>query len=117
MPTPDLIVQAHGALVAKLAVVRPSRIVGGFADESDLEARASHLMDVARIVDAYILALGHDVRENTAEPIDLSDFTDQLVAALEGNATFQLSRAAQRLRESRGSIPRRRSAMPRIESA
>jgi hypothetical protein len=101
VPAPDPAAQAHSVLVTKLAVVPPNRIVGGYADEADLESRALHLMDIARIVDAYILALGCDVRENMSEPIDLADFTDQLTAALEGNATYQLTKAAQRIREAR----------------
>jgi len=101
MPTPDPALQAHGLLVTRLAAVRPNRIAGGYADEVDLEMRATHLMDLARIVDAYILALGRDVKDNSAQPINLADFTDQLCMALEGNATFQLARAAQAVREAR----------------
>ena len=106
MPALDPVLKAHGVLVTKLAVVQPNRIVGGYADEADLEARAAHLMDIARIVDAYILALGRDVKETTSQSIDLSDFTDQVTAALEGNATFQLSRAAECLRAARYSLAR-----------
>lgn len=101
MPAPDPAIQAHGLLVTRLAAVRPNQIKGGYADEVDFETRATHLMDLARIVDAYILALGRDVKDNTSQPIDLADFADQVCAALEGNATYQLSRAAQCLRESR----------------
>jgi hypothetical protein len=101
MPAADSVVHAHGLLVTRLAVVPPNRIGGGEASEADLLARATHLMDVARIVDAYILALGHDVKDNTSQAIDLADFTDQLTGALEGNATYQLARASQRLRDAR----------------
>ena len=86
--------------------MRPNRIAGGYADEVDLEMRATHLMDLARIVDAYILALGRDVQDNSSQPIDLADFTDQLCAALEGNAAFQLSRAAQSVRDARYALGR-----------
>ena len=94
---PDPAAEAHGLLVTKLAVVRPNRIAGGSADAADLVRRATHLMDIARIVDAYILALGRDVKENTTEAIDLAEFTDQLTGAIEGNATYQLSEAARRM--------------------
>ena len=94
---PDPAAEAHGLLVTKLAVVRPNRIAGGSADAADLVGRATHLMDIARIVDAYILALGRDVKENTTEAIDLAEFTDQLTGAIEGNATYQLSEAARRM--------------------
>ena len=110
MPAPDPAVQAHAMLVTRLAAVRPNRIVGGYADEVDLEMRATHLMDLAHIVDAYILALGRDVQENTSQSIELADFTDQVTAALEGNATFQLSRAAQRIRAVRYPLTRARIA-------
>jgi hypothetical protein len=111
MSESDSVMQAHGILVTKLATVRPNRIVGGYADDADLETRASHLMDVARIVDAYILAIGCDVKDNTPCAIDLVDFTDQLAAAIEGNAIFQLSQTARRVREAR--YPRTRVAPPR----
>jgi hypothetical protein len=106
----DLVIQAHGVLVTSLATVRPSRIVGGYADDADLETRASHLMDVARIVDAYILAVGCDVKDNTSHAIDLADFTDQLTDAIEGNAIFQLSQTARRIREARYPRTRTRAA-------
>jgi hypothetical protein len=113
MSEPDSVIQAHGILVTHLATVRPNRIVGGYADDADLETRASHLMDVARIVDAYILAVGCDVKDNTSYAIDLADFTDQLAAAIEGNAIFQLSRTARRIRESRYPHTRTRTARQR----
>jgi hypothetical protein len=105
MPS-DPAVQAHDVLVKKITAVPPNRIVGGYADEADLETRASHLLNIARIVDAYILALGRDVKENIAHAIDLEDFTDQVIGAVEGNATYQLSRMAQRMREARYARPR-----------
>jgi hypothetical protein len=110
MPAIDPAVQAHDKLVKKLAAIPPNRIVGGYADEADLETRANHLIHIARIIDAYILALGRDVKDNTSDGIDLADFTDQVIGALEGNATYQLARLAQRMREGRYAHARTRTA-------
>jgi hypothetical protein len=56
---------------------------------------ADFLTHWARISDRVLKIVGEEASSNTSETIGMSDFTDSFVAAIEGNATFQLERCAQ----------------------
>lgn len=85
---------AHAELVRRLAAIRPNRIVGGFADPADLEARADYLLALAAAIDLFILACGEDAAGKVSGNFDLRDFTDVLRGALEGDACAQLNQRA-----------------------
>jgi hypothetical protein len=56
---------------------------------------ADFLRHWATISDRLLKIVGEEANSNTSETIGMSDFTDSFVAAIEGNATFQLERCAQ----------------------
>lgn len=93
------LLEAKQKLLGDLSAARPPRIVGGLAEPGELEELAAHLVDVARIFDAYVLAIGEHASENTRGKISLLPFTDQMVSAIAGNATFVLDRAAETIRD------------------
>lgn len=65
----------------------------------DYEDVADHIMDVARIMDRWLLDVGYVVKEHSHCNIDMKQFTDVFRGAVEGNATYELTRAAEARRE------------------
>ena len=55
------------------------------------------LLNVARIVDTAVLAIGKEARCHFGNDVDLEPFADQLLGALEGNASlYSICQAAER---------------------
>jgi hypothetical protein len=106
-------VQAECA--ANLAGMRLHRIYGQ-ATPDDAIALRDDLEAIARkIVDPLIAVIGDEAAQNF-NGIDLKLFTDQLIGALDGNATTVLSQAAFDLSESRAdTIADGRRAFQRAE--
>lgn len=71
------------------------------ADPSEFEDVNDFICEAARAFDAWLLAVGREVQSNARRSIDLSDFTDVALNAIEGNATFQITRCAETVREDR----------------
>jgi hypothetical protein len=76
----------------KLLGLRMTRLWGE-ATKSDAQSVVRDLLDIARIVDTAILEIGREAKAHIGHDVDLSLFADQLLGALEGNATFTLCAA------------------------
>lgn len=91
-PNPlDLIVQNAGR---KLAALQMTRLYAQ-ADKGDAQGLVRDLLDISRIVDEAILAIGREAKAHIGHDVDLSLFADQLSGALEGNALFNLCEAVE----------------------
>lgn len=91
---------AHQTMLTKLAALRAPHIYVN-PDPEEFGAVNEYLLDVARIVDECLLAVGREVKCNSSRRIELRDFTNVLRNALEGNATFQVDQAIESLVEER----------------
>lgn len=100
MTTPRPIALAHQIMVAKLGTLRPPRIFVN-PDPEEFGAVNEYLTDVARIVDECLLAVGKEVKANASVNINLDFFTNVLANELEGNACFEVERAAEEVRNER----------------
>jgi hypothetical protein len=106
MPQPSSIHPIKAAIdevIAGLIRLRNSapRIVGE-ADQADAEALATFVVDYARVVDAGLLAVGLYAESNFGsfgKRVD-EDFRDQMLRAVDGNATHTLDDAGLALYES-----------------
>ncbi len=100
---------AHHAMLARLAALRIPHIVGE-ADGADIRNLADHMIEIADAVDAYIEAIGRELRTNAPCEIDNSLFARPLFAAIDGNALYEAHRVADRLDEDRRRAPLMRMA-------
>ncbi len=73
----------------RLKTLRLHKVSGMEMDKSDAQALVSDLLDIARLVDPVVFAIGSYAKQ-FLPGLDLALFTDQLRDALEGNATFDL---------------------------
>jgi tRNA C32,U32 (ribose-2'-O)-methylase TrmJ len=89
---------AHAAMLAGLArLVVP--VIPADNEPAHFAAMAQHMMDVAEVVDDYMTAIGDHVAENATVKIDRSLFAAPLLATIEGNAVYEVDRAAEALCE------------------
>jgi hypothetical protein len=101
---------AHHALVTRLAALRVPHIVGE-ADGADIRNLADHMIEVADGVDAYMEAIGRELRVNAPCPVDADLFARPLFAAIDGNALFEAHRVADRIdAEQNNAAPTMRAA-------
>lgn len=91
---------AHAEAVRRLACLIPPRIYVN-PDPEEFEATSEYLLDVARIVDELVLAVGREVKSNATCAIDLKLFSNVLTNALEGDATCEIGREVESLKEDR----------------
>lgn len=93
----------HAALVGELArFVVPRIHVNPLPEE--FEDVADYLLRVSRACDRWLKSIGEEINRNATISIDMDVFTEQFVAAVDGNATFQCDRAAEELREEQSEI-------------
>ena len=85
----DLAVQNAGRKLMGLQMTR----LYAQADKSDAQSLVRDLLDIARIVDAALYEIGREAKAYFGHDVDLSLFTDQLLGAIEGNATFTICAA------------------------
>ena len=78
----------------RLKTLRLHRIAGSEMSKGDAQALVSDLLDIARVIDPAILAIGN-YAASFLPGFDVTLFTDQLRDALEGNATFTLCAAVE----------------------
>ena len=97
---PSPIRDAHAFMVQRLAALQPPRIYAN-PDPEEFEATSEYLLDVARIVDEMILAVGREVKSSASVNINLDVFTNCLRDQLEGNATFEIEREVESLKQER----------------
>lgn len=104
-PCGEPLVSPLDAIVRKAAVqlngLTMHRIAGSAMHKGDAQALVSDLLALARIMDPVVKALGSYAQEYSSENIDQSLFTDQLLGALEGNATFVICEAVEKADEAR----------------
>ncbi len=91
--------RAQADAVAGLAGLKLHRIIGE-ADEADFLALRDDVEAIAAKVDPLIAAIGSEAA-GASHAIEAELFEAQLSGALDGNATFNLSEAATRVREDR----------------
>lgn len=85
---------------AQLNTLIMHRIAGSEMDKGDAQALVSDLLALARIVDPIVKAIGDYAAQYARSNIDQSLFTDQLLGALEGNATFVICEAVENAQEA-----------------
>ncbi len=78
----------------KLCALQMTRLWGE-GDKSDAQSLTRDLLDIARIVDAALHEIGREARAHLGSDVDLTLFTDQLLGALEGNATYTICAAVE----------------------
>lgn len=97
-PKPHAIWIAHQAMVVTLGNILPPRLHVE-PDPAEYEDQADYVMAVMKVWDDWFLTYGHIIREHSHCNIDMRQFTDVFRGAVEGNATFELTRAAEARRE------------------
>lgn len=97
---PRPIKAAHELLLAKLCALFPPHIPVQPSPD-DFEATREYLEDVARIVDQLILEVGREVQSNSSRAVDIRDFENVTLNALEADTLHYLTREADELRETR----------------
>lgn len=91
---------AHQTMVAKLSALQAPRIFVS-PDPCEFENVNDYLLDVAKIVDEMIEAVGRDIKSSGTVPFDMGCFTDVLTDALEGNATHAITMQAEDIQAER----------------
>jgi hypothetical protein len=85
---------AHSQLVAELSRLAPTiPVLTAIPDAEDVRACDPHLVAVAKAVDAYIAAFGREI-SGAVIGVDLSQFTDVVMGAIDGCATHEIEAAA-----------------------
>jgi hypothetical protein len=84
--------KAHAQVILSLSMLKLHKIVGQ-PDAADLLAVRDDLVDVAKIIDKLVLAMGQAAAESSHK-IDLDYFTDRVIGAVDGEATSVLNDAA-----------------------
>lgn len=91
--------KAHFALVQELARLNVPHYSTTATPEQH-EDVADYLLRIAQAMDRHLKEVGQEVQSNCTVNIDLRGcFEHAFVAALDGNATFEIDRAARELRE------------------
>jgi hypothetical protein len=92
---------ARCTLIKALARMPVPAAIGSFPVPSDFTAIASHLYGAAEIFDAWLRDIGHQVSDNASCPLDLTQFDDAFVGAIDGNASWICEQAAAALNSER----------------
>jgi hypothetical protein len=93
---------AHELLLTKLAaMVDDVPRIGIDPNPSDFECVNDYLCEAARYFDEWLSAIGMEIKANASCRIDESVFKDRFVNAVEGEATAEITRCAERVREDR----------------
>ncbi len=89
-----LLLNAHADLVTELINCRPHRILG-CADAADFRERGEHLIAIAKAFDAYILAIGEDIKQHARGSVDMAVFTNVVSDAVDGMASYEIECCAE----------------------
>ena len=78
------VTKAYNQMMAKLAILKPVDLPADCTDE-DIEYSKEHIVEFAKIVDGYFLALGHDLKDaaHLGSEIDIKYFSDVSLNSLE----------------------------------
>jgi hypothetical protein len=90
--------KAHAEALHSLSMLKLHKIVGQ-PDAADLLAVRDDLIQIAGIVDKLILAVG-DEAASASNKVDLTLFEDQVIGAVDGNAAYSLTEAAEEIKEA-----------------
>ena len=69
--------------------------------KGDAQALGRDLLDLAKIVDDMLLAIGREARDHFGHGVAIDLFTDQLRSKIEGDAVFILAKAVEDREEAR----------------
>jgi len=101
-PSANPFERARLALIARLLKERaPGAISLRRPRLSEFEAVADHIRDMANIFDEWLREIGSEVADNAHEAVDMRQFTGTFLAAVDGNATFEVCEAGLSHRSSR----------------
>lgn len=96
---PTVVEEAQRKLVERFSGVIFHRVVGE-ADDNDAQALVDDLLLVAGWFDEFIEAYGRYCKSELPN-VRLDDFKNQVLGALEGNATYQIEQAREELIRAR----------------
>jgi hypothetical protein len=85
---------AKAELIARLQSL-PAPHLSACANADEIGAVANHLCNMTAAVDKYILAIGDELNRSSTARVDLMQFTHVLRDALDGNATYEITCAAE----------------------
>jgi hypothetical protein len=97
---------ARLALVRKILEMRAPPAMPTFPSPHNHLAVADHLRQAAAIFDEWLLAVGHEVRDNATIAIDADTFEGVFASAIDGNALYACEQASEALIDSRRHIGR-----------
>jgi hypothetical protein len=93
-PTPNPLDTAIHNAGRKLLGLQMTRLWGQ-GDKGDAQSLTRDLLDIAKIVDDALLTIGREAVAHFGSDVDLTLFTDQLLGAVEGNATHTICAAVE----------------------
>jgi hypothetical protein len=90
---------ARRKLIAALLAMKPPAAYPAFPSPSDHEGVAAHIREAAQIFDAWLAAIGSEVRDNAVTAIDSNLFSGSFMGAVDGNETYAAEMQGEALRE------------------
>ena len=92
--------RSHAVMVRELSTLHVPQFSHSPSPEH-FEDVADYLLRLADTFDRHLKEIGVEASSNSITTLDKSQFANQCRSALEGNATFQLDKGAEALREER----------------
>lgn len=86
-------------LIAALLAMKAPAAYPNFPSPSDHEGIAAHLREAAEIFDAWLAAIGSEVRDNATTSVDRHMFSGSFTGAIDGNETGVCEGQGEALRE------------------
>lgn len=111
----DAIIHGAGRKLCALELTHLDRI--GDPTKSEAQSLVRDLLDISKIVDDALLAIGREAKSHFGNAVDLDLFSDQLRCAVEGNATFTICKAAEEHEADRVYADGWRRNWPHLEAA
>lgn len=88
---------AKHELASKLSALEAPRLPHALAGSADMLAVRDHLVELAKVVDAYVLTIGQEVKDSTTSIFCADLFKNVLADALAGNALYELEATAEEI--------------------
>ena len=83
----------HALACANLAKIK-MHAIGSYAEGDDFRALHGNMTDVARAIDPLIEMIGEEAADNATRIFDRDVFEETLFNAIDGNALYELTNAA-----------------------
>src|SRR5216684_2478892 len=93
-------------LIASLLAMKAPAAYPSFPVPSDHAGVADHLREAAIIFDEWLATVGHQIRDNASNDVDERVFEGAFTGAIEGNATWEVEKAAETLLDERNAMRR-----------